>query len=73
MAESRSFFCCSSMNSAVSFWAPMVFSMTPNSVPTGLVIAAWKRGFWRRMPASRVEPERGRPETKCSLVMAVAS
>jgi hypothetical protein len=32
--------------------------------PTGLVIPARKRGFWRRMVASKVEPERGRPEMK---------
>ena len=36
------------------------------NVAPATVFAAWKRGFCRRMPASRVEPERGRPEMKCS-------
>jgi hypothetical protein len=32
--------------------------------PTGLVIPASKRGFWRRMAVSKVEPERGRSDMK---------
>ena len=31
----------------------------------GPVMPARKRGFWRRMPESRVVPERGSPEMKC--------
>ena len=31
---------------------------------TGPLIAAWNAGFWRRMPASSVVPERGIPEMK---------
>jgi hypothetical protein len=45
------------------------------SEPTGLDIPAWKRGFWRRMPASKVEPERGKPDMKwipCCIVVPAA-
>jgi len=37
-------------------------SRAMNSVPTGLDMPAWKRGFCRRIAASSVEPERGSPK-----------
>src|SRR5580704_3334683 len=52
------------MNSENSLFCPMVVCSEVNNEPTGLVMAAWIRGFWRRMAASRVEPLRGRPEMK---------
>ncbi|MNF92817.1 hypothetical protein D3C84_754730 [compost metagenome] len=39
-------------------------SIEENRLPTGLVMPAWKRGFWRSKAASSVEPERGKPEMK---------
>src|ERR1700704_4451520 len=71
--------CASSMNRANSLLWLICPSRPANSVPTGLVMAAWMRGFWRRMPASNVEPARGRPEMKwmpcCihALVILIAS
>ena len=46
---------------------PHGIEQTVTSPAIGPLIAAWKLGFCRRMPASRVEPERGRPEMKCSF------
>lgn len=43
---------------------PIAPKMAWKMCPIGLDIAAWTRGFWRRMAASRVDPERGRPEMK---------
>jgi hypothetical protein len=34
------------------------------SDPTGPLIPAWNRGFCRKIAASNVEPERGRPDMK---------
>jgi hypothetical protein len=42
---------------------PSTVSMSP---ATGDDMPAWKRGFFRRIAASSVEPDRGRPEMKCS-------
>jgi hypothetical protein len=41
--------------------------LAPNNGANALDIAAWKRGFWRNKAASKVEPERGKPEMKCSF------
>ena len=45
--------------------APNWLSMPVKRAPTGLVMPAWKRGFWRSNAANSVEPDRGNPEMKC--------
>ena len=44
--------------------------MAMNSDATGLDIPVRKHGFWRMIAASRVEPERGRPEMKWIVLSA---
>src|SRR5215469_18705793 len=40
---------------------------TPMMSASGLVMPAWKRGFWLRMAARSVVPARGSPEMKWNL------
>ena len=43
---------------------PMPLCSEVNSEPNELVLAAWRRGFCRRIAESSVEPLRSRPEMK---------
>ena len=54
----------SSMNIENSLRALISPSRAPNRPASGPVIPASNRGFWRSSAASKVEPERGRPEMK---------
>jgi hypothetical protein len=54
----------SSISIANSLPEPMALRAAMTSPPSPLDMPAVKRGFWRKIPASSVDPERGKPEMK---------
>ena len=59
------------MNIENSLRALISLSRAPNSPASGPDMPASKRGFCRNSAASRVEPDRGRPEMKWMAAMGV--
>jgi len=64
---------CPSLNKPEnSLSAPIALRQALTTGPNGDDISAWVFGFWRRIAARRVDPERGKPAMKWRFVVMMA-